>query len=168
MNGGVGSCTGIRAAQLADIPDLLALEAEFPTDRLTRAHWRHLLTRGHGLALVFTLEDAVVGNVVLFFRKNSSLARVYSLVVKATQRGKGVARQLMEAAQAEVYQRGLQGLLLEVRVDNVAAQALYARLGYHLERRLHGFYADGSDALRLSKRLVPDRLGAQGLEAAVT
>jgi len=161
-------CTGIRAAQLADIPALLALEAEFPTDRLSRAHWRHLLTRGNGLALIYMREGEVVADVVLFFRKNSRYARVYSLVVAPAQRGRGVARQLMEAAQAAVAQRGLLGLTLEVRVDNLPAQALYARLGYHLERRLREFYQDGSDALRLSKRCTTLNGAGRRVEAAVS
>ena len=166
MNSRVVACSGIRAAQAADIPALLALEESFTTDRLSRRNLRHLLTQGNGLVLVYVDSGTIIGDVVLLFRKKATLARVYSLIVTPKSRGKGVARQLMEAAHAAVRQRGLQGLSLEVRVDNTAAQALYARMGYRLERRLHGFYEDGSDALRCVLRFIALDQQARRLEPA--
>jgi ribosomal protein S18 acetylase RimI-like enzyme len=45
---------------------------------------------------------------------------------------------------------------LEVRVDNVAAIRLYERRGYEVVGVTDDFYEDGSDALRMRKRLRGD------------
>jgi ribosomal protein S18 acetylase RimI-like enzyme len=44
-------------------------------------------------------------------------------------------------------------MMLEVRCDNVAAQALYRRMGYAVTASLPAYYEDGGDGLRFSKPL---------------
>ena len=143
----------IRRAAPADIPALVALEAVFPTDRMSTRNFQDLLRRGRGSVLVYDDGDALLGDAVILYRRNSPTARIYSLVVEPKQRGRGIAQQLLAAVEAEARDRHCQALRLEVRPDNAQALRLYNHLGYTVERRLEQFYEDGSPALRLSKIL---------------
>ena len=143
----------IRRATPADIPALVALEAVFPTDRMSTRNFQDLLRRGRGSVLVYEDGGVLLGDAVVLYRRNSPTARLYSLVVEPAQRGRGIAQQLLAAVEAEVRERHCQALRLEVRPDNAQALRLYARLGYTVARRLEQFYEDGSPALRLSKLL---------------
>lgn len=145
----------IRAAQLSDVPALVRLETLFPSDQLSARNFRHLLTRGHAQVLVATEHGALIGNVVLLFRRGRRAARVYSLVVHPDFQRRGVARALLQAAEAEAQRRGYTQLSLEVRADNAPALGLYTALGYDAMRWLPGFYADGTAAQRLLKPLGP-------------
>ncbi len=143
----------IRHAVPADVPALVALEAVFPTDRMSARNFQDLLRRGRGTVLVYEEGSALLGDAVVHYRRNSSTARIYSLVVEPAQRGRGIARQLLAAAETEARARNCLALRLEVRPDNTHALRLYRDLGYREERRLEQFYEDGSPAVRLSKNL---------------
>jgi ribosomal-protein-alanine N-acetyltransferase len=51
---------------------------------------------------------------------------------------------------AEAAKMGLLRVRLEVRADNAAARALYAKLGFAESGQLPGYYEDGADGLRLT------------------
>ncbi len=143
----------IRRAATADIPALAALESVFPTDRMSARNFQDMLRRGRASVLVCEEGGALIGDAVVLYRRNSPAARIYSLVVQPAQRGRGIARQLLAAVEAEARERGCQTLRLEVRPDNSQALSLYRHSGYAVERRLEQFYEDGSPAVRLSKNL---------------
>jgi ribosomal-protein-alanine acetyltransferase len=143
----------VRAARRADIAALAALESLFPGDRLSRASFRHLLTRGHAGVWVRTERDRVVGNAVVLYRHGSRRARLYSLVTHPDCRGRGIGAQLLARAERAARERGCERMTLEVRPDNTAALALYRRCGYAETGRRRGFYEDGSDALCLERPL---------------
>lgn len=152
----------IRPADLDDLDDLLALEeSAFEEDRISRRAMRHLLTRGHASVLV--AEDAaagVVGSVTLLFSRATATARLYSIAVDPRVRGRGVARELVRAAEAETWSRERAWLRLEIRRDNVASIALFESLGYRRFGEYADYYADHTGAWRyeksLDERLKPD------------
>lgn len=144
----------IRRARRGDIPGLLALESFFPTDRLSRASFRHLLTRAHADVLVFEKDKRVIGDVVILYRRGTHTARLYSLVTDPARRGQGIATRLIAAAEREARQRRCDRIVLEVRTGNRAAIGLYNAIGYRAFSRRAGFYEDGRDALVLGKQLT--------------
>lgn len=144
----------IRRGGLADTDAILALEALFPSDRMSRRTVRRFLSVP--TAQVLVAEDAVgtlVGNLVWLRRQGGAAARIYSLVVAPAARGQRWGERLVAAMEAAAAASGCQRATLEVRADNTAARALYAKLGYREARTLPGYYDDGSDGLRLEKRL---------------
>ena len=143
----------IRRAVQADIPTLVELEQVFPSDRMDRRSFRHLLQSGNGSVLVYTSNGVTVGDAVVLYRSNSRVARIYSLVVQPAHRGRGIAQQLLQAVEADARAHHSYSLRLEVRPDNAQAQRLYTRAGYVQECRLERFYEDGSPALRFCKTL---------------
>ncbi|MEK6771353.1 MAG: GNAT family N-acetyltransferase [Pseudomonadota bacterium] len=144
----------VRRARRGDIAGLLALESHFPTDRLSRANFRHLLTRGHADLLVFEQDARVVGDAVILYRRGTHTARLYSLVTNPAHRGQGIATRLIAAAERAARHRRCNRICLEARPGNRAAIGLYRALGYYAAGRRAGFYEDGRDALVLEKHLA--------------
>lgn len=144
----------VRRARLSDIPELLALEAYFPTDRLNRANLRHLLARGHADVLVYEQARRVLGDIVLLYRRGSRAARLYSLVTHPAHRGYGIGSRLLAAGESAARRHGCDRIHLEVRPGNRPALRLYRTLGYTVTGRRARFYEDGVDAQRLEKQLA--------------
>lgn len=73
----------------------------------------------------------IVGNVSLN-RAPGNRRRwiICNVVVKEGYRGRGIGRQLTEAAMADAWRRGAEGILLQVYQDNPAALKLYKDLGF--------------------------------------
>lgn len=143
----------LRQATLADLGTLLALEQTFPGDQLSRRSFRHLLTKGNDDVLVLEKDAALLGDAVVLYRKGSSSARLYSLVVAPAARGQGLGARLLGAVEAAARERGCTELRLEVREDNTPAIALYENAGFDLSGRIEDYYDDHSAALRFGKRL---------------
>jgi len=114
---------------------------------------RHFLKSPSARTWVAELDGAVVGNLILVMRRGSRVGRIYSVVVAPQARGRRFAERMVRAAQAAALKLGLHRIKLEVRQDNAAARALYAKLGYAEVQALPGYYDDGADGLRLCKEL---------------
>lgn len=145
----------IRRAVAADLDTLVDLEERtFIHDRLSRAQYRRHLDSTSALVLVARLPPRLLlGSAVLFFRRNSRIARLYSLAIDENHRGLGVGRALVNACARKARQRGCERLRLEVRADNAVAIHLYEREGFRRVGLLPGFYENGSDAMRYEKML---------------
>jgi ribosomal protein S18 acetylase RimI-like enzyme len=145
----------VRRAELSDLDDLVALEqASFAGDRLSRAQYRRHLDSDSALVLVASANHRhFLGTAVVFFRRGSRAARLYSIASRPEARGKGVGTALLEAVEAAARRRRCRTLRLEVRTDNHGAIRLYERAGYHRLRLLEGFYEDGADGWKYEKAL---------------
>lgn len=144
----------IRRATRDDLDALLELEhASFDHDRISRAQFRRHIASVSAAVLVAEQSDAMAGSALLFFRRGTRYARLYSIAVSHAARGCGVGAALLAAAECEARVRGSTAMRLEVRVDNASATALYERNGYRRGRREAGFYENGADAWRYEKIL---------------
>jgi len=144
----------IRRATPADLEALLALERQaFTTDHLSRRQYRHHIGSESARVLVAVDSSGLLGKAVLFLRSNTDIARLYSLAVAHTARGRGVGEALVRAVERAAQAHGCTRLRLEVRQDNAGAIRLYERLGYRRFGAYPGFYEDGADAWRYEKPL---------------
>lgn len=145
----------VRRAELSDLDDLVALEEQsFAGDRLSRAQYRRHLDSESAQVLVASANHRrFLGTAVVFFRKGSKVARLYSIATRAEARGKGVGSALIEAAELAARRKRRHALRLEVRTDNHAAIRLYERLGYERIGEYASYYEDGADAWRYEKAL---------------
>lgn len=85
----------------------------------------------------------MLGAAVVLQRARSSVARMYSISVTPAARGRGLASRLLDEAMKHSRDSGAAVLQLETRVDNHAAQQLFAH---------HGFSAPGPQARLLRGR----------------
>ncbi|MDP1586123.1 MAG: GNAT family N-acetyltransferase [Prosthecobacter sp.] len=145
----------IRLAQRTDLDSLVALEALFSYDRVSRRSFRRMI--GSESAEIWLAESTgelgILGNFILFTRKGSKTARFYSLMVAPAARRKGVGKALFEKAEASVLAKGCRFVCGEVRTDNHASRAMLARFGYTEAEPLPGYYDDGADGIRVRKCL---------------
>jgi ribosomal protein S18 acetylase RimI-like enzyme len=146
----------IRAARLPDLEALVALEQRsFDSDRISRAQYRrHLASHSAQVLMAVDTQQNLLGSAVMFFRRGSALARLYSLTSRPESRGRGVGSALVAAAENLARQRGCHAMRLEVRVDNASALHLYERLGYRRLTALPAYYQDAMDGWRYEKRLA--------------
>jgi len=153
-----------RPANLDDLPALVALEQQaFVEDRISRRQFRWMLKRGH-CALILAETDSLplAGYILVLFHRGTSLGRIYSLAVDDRLRGQGLARRLMEAAEAAALEQDCLALRLEVRTDNEAAIRLYRALGYRQFGFYDDYYEDHAPALRFQKRILALRTRIPG------
>jgi len=150
----------IRRAAVADIPALVALENRtFSGDWLSARSFRHLILSGHAATLVEEWQGEIRGYAVVFFRRASGAARLYSFAVAPEHRGQGLAAALLAAAERAAREHGCSTMRLEVRQDNPRAQALYHKAGYSTFGSYAAYYDDGADAVRMEKRLDGEGAG---------
>ncbi len=143
----------IRIAGSADARAILAMEELFPGDRMSARSVRGLLRSPSVTIWIAERGGEGLGSLVLFLPRRWRGARIYSVVVVPAARGTGLGDRLVAAAEAAAEAAGREAMTLEVREDNAAARALYAKRGYTVSEHLHGYYDDGVDGLRLRKPL---------------
>lgn len=88
---------------------------------------------------------------VLLLRVAADEAEI--LTIGVTMRRKGIGRALMLAAMAQARAAGALAMHLEVAAANEAARGLYAALDFSAAGTRRAYYADGGDAVILSRRL---------------
>ena len=156
---------GVRPAG----PDDAAAVAALERDALGRDAWsENLVTEAVAgripttLCLVATTASApqepVVETTIGYAAVSivADVAELQRIAVAAPHRRTGVATALLRRVEREAGARHADRVLLEVRDDNMAALAFYARQGFtELDRRPR-YYADGTTAIVLSRNVGVD------------
>jgi ribosomal-protein-alanine N-acetyltransferase len=129
------------------IDELLPIEADlFGEERWTASMFWNELASGHHY-IVATDDDRVTGYAGLAVTPPDE-GWVQNIAVRRDAQRGGVGRALLEALLAEAHGRGVRRMLLEVAVDNVAAQKLYADYGFEPVGLRRGYYQpSNTDAL---------------------
>ncbi len=133
----MSALTHVRKAVASDAPALAGLSGQlgYPTDATALATRVRELRR-HKEQCVFVAEappGLVIGWVQVAVHHSlmaDAEGEIVGLVVDAAQRGRGVGRRLMEAAEGWISGRGLTAVRLRSRVQRVEAHRFYERLGY--------------------------------------
>jgi ribosomal protein S18 acetylase RimI-like enzyme len=96
------------------------------------------LTQGISLGYVWMSEGKLVGNVSIYPATwPSSLGSgwiIANVAVHPDYRGRGIARQLMDASLDMIHRRGGKVAVLQVDQENPIARRLYERLGFTSDR----------------------------------
>lgn len=148
----------IRPAVIADLRALAWLETQcFETDALSarslRRFVRNSMSHSHQLWVAQTqgAGAVVVGYILILYRCNSQIARLYSLAVHPHYQGRGIASCLLQTAEQDSQQHQCRCIRLEVQSKNWMAQNLYQRRGYCIFKTITGYYENGDTALRMEK-----------------
>ncbi len=144
----------IRRATTKDLDAVEEIErASFEADRFSRRALARLLKSRSARGLIAEADGRPLGYTILLFRKGARAARLYSIATAPVARGRGVAANLLRAAEACAIDLGRERLRLEVRSSNRVALRLYRKAGFAILKPLPNYYADGESALRMEKRL---------------
>jgi ribosomal-protein-alanine N-acetyltransferase len=146
--------TSIRRADPTDLDTLASLErVVFGHDAWSPRSLEEELERvGHGRLLLVAADGCqVVGYAALSYNDDS--ADLLRVAVHPDRRRLGVARRLCDEILAGVGPACTR-VLLEVAADNLAATALYARLGFAEIARRRRYYGGSVDAV-VMERVLP-------------
>ncbi|WP_426246827.1 GNAT family N-acetyltransferase [Nocardioides sp. LHG3406-4] len=139
----------IRRATPDDLALLLGLERElFAADAWSEALLASTLTSAHERVWV-----AGEGAAYVVTRVVGELADLMRIGVAPAERRRGLARELLGVAIDQAEAAGAERMLLEVSAANTAAVELYAAVGFARIDVRARYYADGADALVLSREL---------------
>jgi [ribosomal protein S18]-alanine N-acetyltransferase len=142
----------IRRMAAADLPAVLAIEADAFTMPWSEATYAGLLRRSDADLFLAEAEGEVLGYAALWAVLDQG--ELGNIAVAPRRRGRGVGTRLLQVVFQRARERGVKELYLEVRVSNTAAQRLYERHGFQVVGRRRGYYAEPpEDALVLLLRL---------------
>lgn len=93
-------------------------------------------------------ESQVIGVIVLWLVEDEG--HIGTIAVHPDFRRRGIASMLLTHTLESIQREGADSVYLEVRRNNIAAQVLYKKFGFHLADIRAKYYADnGEDALVL-------------------
>lgn len=144
-----------------DIDAILPLERElFGAERWSAAtFWSELAQRDSRHYVVAEEGDTIVGYAGLC--AYSGEAYVQTIGVTTPAQGKGLGARLLTALMVEAVRRDEPHLVLEVRADNLRAQALYRRFGFVSIGRRRGYYQpSNTDAIVMALHDIEGQLSA--------
>lgn len=142
----------IHKATKADIDEIFALEQIcFDKDAFSKKQFAYLVTKANGEFVLVRRNRKVLAYLIMLKRKNSRHYRIYSIAILPEARGLGIAKKLLEFAEKTALKNNTQKISLEVGENNLAAINLYLNQGYQKVGVRSNYYADGSDALIMTK-----------------
>ncbi len=157
----------IRPMSLEDIPQVLAIDrASFALPWPESAYRFELETNTLSIALVAEEAGQVVGMIVAWLLVDE--LHVATIGVHPERRRSGIGRQLLAAALLAGLEHGAHMSTLEVRLGNLAAQALYRRFGYRVVGRRPRYYKDNNEDALLMKSDALDEAFLRSVLAAET
>lgn len=143
----------VRPARTSDLLHVYRLERQcFDQPWPFTAFETHVEAPGF---LVAVADGQLVGYVVGALQDSfpGPTGHIKDLAVHPEYRRRGVARQLLSRSLRRLDAAGARRAILEVRESNDAAISLYYSVGFHPSRRREGYYADGEDAIVMSRPL---------------
>lgn len=153
-NAGCEGAPGIRISR-ANPPDaaqIAALAKVSLREPWSAQAYADELSRGHARVWVAREDAAPIVGYVLAHRIADEL-HVLSVAVEPLRRRRGTARALLAEALRIEAQAGARVAWLEVRAGSAAARALYEALGFRGAMVRKRYYADGEDALVMTRAL---------------
>ncbi|MEU4556313.1 ribosomal-protein-alanine N-acetyltransferase [Micromonospora violae] len=138
------------------IVDVLPIEADlFGAEQWSPAMFWSELANGHHYRVAVDADGSVLGYAGLAGVPPDEVW-VQNIAVRRDAQRRGVGRALLEELLAEGDRRGARSTLLEVAVDNAAAQRLYATYGFEPIGVRRGYYQpSNTDALVMRRDTEP-------------
>jgi ribosomal-protein-alanine N-acetyltransferase len=136
----------IRQATLADLSIIAGLHAECFAQGWDEEFLGRILAQPGAFAFL-AIELGVLEGFVLV-RAAAGEAEILSLGIRLTMRRRGLGAALIRTACLRADEAGAVEVFLEVSVENEAARALYAGLGFREVGRRPDYYEDAVGAAR--------------------
>lgn len=123
-------------------------------ENYTKYTFSYLLNEPNCLSYrAVTPSDKMVGFVFVIADENGA-GHITTIGVAPEHRRRGLANKLLKHAENALQKRGVNTIMLEVRVSNLAAQNLYRDFNYTVAQRLLKYYNNGEDGFLMVKSLL--------------
>lgn len=137
-----------RQANAFDLAVFVSLDKElFPYSPWSASQYKEEFSSPTRYFVVAVDEAQNIIGYAGVFAPGGAEADVLTVGVIPSQRGKGIARQLMALITDWAKQQGSIAMMLEVKVDNTEAIGLYESLGYATLNTRKDYFGAGLDAL---------------------
>ena len=147
-----------RLAERKDIVDMLAIERDVYDGEVpwTFSHFEHEI-KTNDLAIFLTAEadGKIIGFIGARVVPEKNSVHLSNLGVFITYQRQGIGSNLVKRLAELMRQLGLDSLTLEVKRNNLPAQAMYRKLGFETKEILPGYYENKLDGLWMVKQLAP-------------
>jgi [ribosomal protein S18]-alanine N-acetyltransferase len=148
----------IRPMAGSDVPIVAGMEKAIFPDPWSEAVFEEALVQPLGINLV-AVDDGGNPCGYLCAQAVADEIQIHNIAVDSEYRRQGIGRLLLEHAEREGVRRGAVCAILEVRVTNTVALAMYSRMGYRRIGLRKAYYRKPTcDALVLLK-LIDDTNG---------
>ncbi len=125
------------------VPQVAALEAASFSTPWSRRSIEEELSNPWAIWLVAREEEALAGYLGVQYGPDGG--DILTIATAPHLRGRGVARELLEAMSRLLREKGLKWLTLEVRPSNGAALGLYTALGFRQVGRRPRYYRNPTE-----------------------
>lgn len=142
----------IRAMNSDDLETVLVIEQASFSTPWQLEHFQHEIAAPHSFPFVAELGGVIAGYVCLMSLFEE--AQILDIAVAPEQRGRGVARILMDHAISVAREKNAELLALEVKASNISAITLYERCGFVRTGVRHKYYEGRDDAVLMEKSLL--------------
>jgi ribosomal-protein-alanine N-acetyltransferase len=128
MNALLAPEPALRAMGTRDLDTVLVIEASAYSFPWSRGNFIDSLAAGYHARVLVDAEAGIVGYFVAMAGVEEM--HLLNITVAPSWQGRGLARLMLDALEAECHAQRLATLWLEVRASNQRARALYARRGF--------------------------------------
>ena len=138
----------VRRFELGDLDDVLTIErASFGRDAWSNDLFLEFFRRDPSLFLVACVGKRIVAySITTAGLRRAELA---SIAVDPLDRGRGVARALLDFTLGRLRANHVKSWWLMVDVENAAAIRFYERYGFVTTKKVKGYYSARRDAWRM-------------------
>lgn len=134
----------IREFVPSDLPRVYQIEVESFSTPYDIAILQQLYDIGAGFLVA--IEDGMVVGYIIFWVKEEGLGHIIILAVDEKYRGQHIATRLLMMAVSIFQNCDIHKITLEVKAHNDVAVSFYKKFGFIVDRKVPGYYEDGSDA----------------------
>jgi len=128
---------GFRPMQIEDLDTILQIEPVIYTHPWTRGNFADSLKSGHS-AWVMTSADVIIGYSLMMLVLDE--AHLLNISIASAYQKQGLGHVLLAYMVEQAQALAMKTMLLEVRSSNVAAIALYAKMGFVKDSIRKGYY----------------------------
>jgi len=147
----------LREANTSDVTALYDLERElFSSENYPLSKGSFYYHTKNSLMLLAEVDSVIAGYILVLIKRRD--AKLYSIGVKNSFRGQGISQALLKLASKHLKLLGFKKFVLEVRVDNIIAIALYEKNNFKVVKSLKAFYKDGCDAYLMELNYGSEKL----------
>lgn len=147
---------GIRFATADDIDAILKIEQHCFTEETaySKRQLANLTLKANSTCLVEVQSGILRGFIIVTYHKGSLTGSIETIDVDVNCQNAGVGAKLLEAAEADMRQKGMKYAQLEVSEGNSAALKLYQKAGYVFKAQLKNYYRYDHNGTRDAVRIV--------------
>jgi ribosomal protein S18 acetylase RimI-like enzyme len=143
----------LRAYEPEDFEQLYALDHQCFPKGIAYSRWMlgYFLRMPQASCIVAFEGDVIPGFIIT--EEAAPLGHVLTLDVAESHRRTGLGTRLLQRGEAELAARGVEEMVLETAIENVAGVAFWQRHGYRPVATLKRYYLARLDAYEMRKTL---------------